>query len=178
MATTCKGVLLSSRKQGINDIHFTGLTRLPRLHLFTDHPHTITKFQCLNENLFKFGLGNRFCDTMKKILLVVVILGLIVPGVCLADEMSDAEDAINDAQSMLDSLNSMGFWFGPSAAMKMEAENHLQMALDAFEAGNYSEALQYAQMALQYAQSALGLRGFSMLPGSGLITGSTAAPVC
>jgi hypothetical protein len=115
---------------------------------------------------------------MKKILLVVVILGLIVPGVCLADEMSDAEDAINDAQSMLDSLNSMGFWFGPSAAMKMEAENYLEMAQDAFEAGNYEEALEYAQMALQYAQSALGLRGFSMLPGGGLITGSTAAPVC
>ena len=79
--------------------------------------------------------------------------------------MSEAEAAINDAQSMLDTLNSMGFWFGPSAALKMEAENHLQMAKEAFEAGNYSEALQHAMMAMQYAHSALGLRGWSMLPG-------------
>ena len=115
---------------------------------------------------------------MKKALVFVILLGLTVPGVCLADEMSEAEAAINDAQSMLDTLNSMGFWFGPSAALKMEAENHLQMAQEAFEAGNYSEALQHAQLALQYAQGALGLRGFSMLPGSSLVTGYTAPRPC
>ena len=111
---------------------------------------------------------------MKKFVALVIIVGMILPGTCLADEMSDAQNAIYDAESMLGSLNSMGCWFGPSAAMKMEAENHLKMAQDAFEAGNYSEALQHAMMALQFAHSALGLRGWSMLPGPQYPSGHTA----
>lgn len=131
-----------------------------------------------NGNLFKFLKYGSHSDNMKKVLLFVALIGVMVPSVCLADEMSDAQNAINEAESMLGSLNSMGFWFGPSAAMKMEAENQLQMAKDAFDAGNYGEALQYAMMALQYAQSALGLRVWSMLPGAGLLTGYTAPHTC
>jgi hypothetical protein len=90
--------------------------------------------------------------------------------------MSDAQDAINEAEALLQTLDSMGFWFGPSAAMKMEAENHLKMAQDAFGEGNYSEALQHAMMAMQYAHGALGLRGWSMLPGPQYPPGHTAPP--
>ncbi|MBU7043179.1 MAG: hypothetical protein HXS47_06260 [Theionarchaea archaeon] len=110
---------------------------------------------------------------MKKLIAVLVILGLILPTACVADEMSDAQDAINEAESLLEAMNSMGFWFGPSAALKMEAENHLQMAKEAFEAGNYSEALQHALMALQYGHGAMGLRGWSMLPGPQYPPGQT-----
>jgi hypothetical protein len=111
---------------------------------------------------------------MKKYIAIFVIVGMILPGTCFADEMTDAQNAINEAESMLQTLNSMGFWFGPSAALKMEAENQLQMAQDAFEAGNYSEALQHAMVALQYAHGALGLRGWSLLPGPQYPPGHTA----
>jgi len=113
---------------------------------------------------------------MKKFVLVIAIVGLSLPVTCFADEMSDAQDAINEAESLLQTMNSMGFWFGPSAALKMEAENHLQMAKEAFEEGNYSEALQHAMMAMQYAHSALGLRGWSMLPGPKYTPGQTMHP--
>jgi HEPN domain-containing protein len=57
--------------------------------------------------------------------------------------------------------------------MKMEAEKQLQMAKDAFEAGNYSEAMDYAKMAVEYGKKAEGLRLYFLLSIPRGMTGSS-----
>ena len=109
---------------------------------------------------------------MKKILIITMLAILILPQVW-ADEALDAQYAIDEAESLLETMNSMGYWVGPPGVLKTEAENHLQMAKDALSQGNCSSALQYALLALQYAKGAIGLRGWALLPGMGYAAGCT-----
>ncbi|MGD2248100.1 MAG: hypothetical protein PVF58_06810 [Candidatus Methanofastidiosia archaeon] len=112
---------------------------------------------------------------MKKVLILVAVLCLSVPGLCLADEMADAEAAIKEVEDLLEEMDSWGVWYGPSLAMKMEAEEHLKMAQEAFEAGDYAEAKKHADIALQTARQAIGLRLWYLLTRSG-IYGYTSPP--
>jgi hypothetical protein len=101
---------------------------------------------------------------MRKVAIVLVIAFCLASlNMCLADEKSDAEAAIQEAEAYLAKLNSLSPWIGPALAMKMEAEKQLQMAKDAFEAGNYSEAMGYAKMAMEYGKKAEGLRLYFLL---------------
>lgn len=99
----------------------------------------------------------------RKVGLLLAVWCLALPQTCLADEMSDAEAAVAEAESMLDMLNSMGSWFGPALIMKTEVENYLEMAKEAFEAGEYADALHYAEMALMQAKKAVGMRAWLLL---------------
>jgi hypothetical protein len=112
---------------------------------------------------------------MKKVLLLAAVLCVSLPGLCLADEMADAEAAIQEVEDLLEEMDSWGVWYGPSLAMKMEAEEYLKMAQEAFEAGDYAEAKEHADLALQTAQRAIGLRLWYLLTRSG-IYGSTPPP--
>jgi hypothetical protein len=106
-------------------------------------------------------------DTMKKIIAVFLVACLAVPSL-LADEQSDAEAAITEAEAVLEEMNSWGFWIGPALATKMEAEKYLEMAKESFDAGKYADALEYAKMALKYTQRAKGLRLWYLLTRSGI----------
>lgn len=110
---------------------------------------------------------------MKRLIIIALLALLAIPQVCHADEMLDAQYAIQEAETLLETLNSLGYWVGPPGALKMEAENQLQMAKDALIQGNCSSALQHAMLALQYAKGAIGLRGWSLLPGMGYAAGCT-----
>lgn len=109
----------------------------------------------------------------RPMLLLAVVCCLILPEVS-ADEKSEAEAAISEAEAMLDTLGSWGSWIGPALAMKTKAETSLSMAKESFEAGEYTKALEYAEMALQYAKRAKGMRAWLLLPGPGYVVGSTA----
>ncbi len=109
----------------------------------------------------------------KKIFLFTTVFSLVLSQVCFADEKSDAEAAITQAENMLAELNSMGGWVGPALLAKMEAENYLKMAKDAFDAGKYAEAKQYAEKSLKSAEKAAGLRAWSLLTGARLVQGGS-----
>lgn len=111
-----------------------------------------------------------FCftgDTMRKLVFVLMAVCLAVPSV-VADEQSEAEAAIAEAEAVLEEMNSWGVWIGPALAAKMEAERYLEMAKESFDAGEYADALEYAAMALKYAQRAKGLRLWYLLTRSGI----------
>jgi hypothetical protein len=110
---------------------------------------------------------------MKKIYVLVVALCLILPQACLADEKADAEAAIAEAESLLEELNALGPWFGPALSLKMEAEKYLEMAKESFDAGKFSEALQHAEMAMESANGAQGLRAWLLLTRGRLVRGVT-----
>lgn len=105
---------------------------------------------------------------MKKLLLLVAVLCLSLPGVCLADEMADAEAAIQEVEDLLEDMDSWGVWYGPALEMKMEAEEHLKMAQEAFDNGEYTEAKKHADMAMSAAHQAIGLRFWYLLTRSGI----------
>ena len=107
----------------------------------------------------------------KKLGVLVVALCLILPQACLADEKADAEAAIAEAEALLAELNALGPWVGPALTLKMEAEKYLEMAKESFDAGEYSEALQHAKMAIESANGAQGLRAWLLLIRSGLVRG-------
>ncbi|MBU6996665.1 MAG: hypothetical protein HXS41_07865 [Theionarchaea archaeon] len=94
----------------------------------------------------------------KTAIVLITAFCLASLNVCLADEKSDAEAAIQEAEAFLAALNSRSPWIGPALVMKMEAEKYLQMAKEAFEAGDYSAAMDYAKMAMEYGRKAEGLR--------------------
>jgi hypothetical protein len=101
---------------------------------------------------------------MRKIAIILVIAFCLASlNVCLADEKSDAEAAIQEAEAYLEKLNSLGPWIGPALALKMEAEKQLEMAKEAFEADNYSVAIDHAKMAMKYGKKAEGLRFYFLL---------------
>jgi len=127
-----------------------------------------------NQNVFIHGAFNNASDIMKKKVILILAVFALVPGTCFADEMSDAEAAIAEVESMLEDLNSMGAWFGPALVMKMEVEKYLEMAKESFDAGEYADALQHAEMALESAKKAVGLRAWSLLSGGRLVVGSIA----
>jgi hypothetical protein len=108
---------------------------------------------------------------VKRIIIIALLALLVFPQVCFADEKLDAQYAIDEAETLLETLNSMGYWVGPAGVLKMEAENQLQLAKDALSQGNCSSALQHAMLSLQYAKGAIGLRGWSLLPGMGYAAG-------
>lgn len=108
----------------------------------------------------------------KKIFLFTTVFSLVLSQVCFADEKSDAEAAITQAENMLAELNAMSGWVGPALLAKMEAENYLKMAKEAFDAGKYAEAKQYAEKSLEAAERAAGLRAWSMLTWARLVQGS------
>ncbi|MBU7014161.1 MAG: hypothetical protein HXS52_05005 [Theionarchaea archaeon] len=99
----------------------------------------------------------------RTAIVLVVALCLASLNVCVADEKSDAEAAVQEAQAYLETLNSHSPWIGPALTMKMEAEKYLQMAKEALEAGNYSEAMDFAKMAMEYGRKAEGLRFYFLL---------------
>ena len=127
-----------------------------------------------NQNVFIRGAFNNTSDIMKKKVILILAVFALVPGTCFADEMSDAEAAIAEVESMLEDLDSMGAWFGPALVMKMKAEEYLEMAKESFDAGEYADALQHAEMALESAKRAVGLRAWSLLTGGRLVVGSIA----
>jgi hypothetical protein len=112
---------------------------------------------------------------MKRVVLLLAAVCLAVPATCLADEMSDAEAAIAEAEALVEELNSMGLWIGPALAMKMKAEEYMKMAKESFDAGEYADALMYAEKAMEYAEIAKGLRLWYLLTRSG-VYGYTATP--
>ena len=103
----------------------------------------------------------------KKLGVLVVALCLILPQACLADEKADAEAAIAEAETLLEELNAVSPWFGPALTLKTEAEEHLEMAKESFEAEKYSEALEQAKMAIKSAKKARGLRAWLLLSRGG-----------
>jgi hypothetical protein len=109
---------------------------------------------------------------VKKILIAVMLTILVLPQVW-ADEALDAQYAIEEAETLLETMDSMGYWVGPPGVLKKEAEYRLQLAKETFSQGNCSSALQHALLALQYAKGAIGLRGWSLLPGMGYAAGCT-----
>jgi hypothetical protein len=110
---------------------------------------------------------------VKKILITVMLTALVLPQICLADEAFDAQYAIEEAETLLETMDSMGYWVGPPGVLKKEAEYRLQLAKETLSQGNCSSALQHALLALQYAKGAIGLRGWSLLPGMGYAAGCT-----
>ncbi|MGC1121645.1 MAG: hypothetical protein WBA22_11185 [Candidatus Methanofastidiosia archaeon] len=109
----------------------------------------------------------------KTAIVLVTALCLASLNMCLADEKSDAEAAIQEAEAYLEKLNSQGPWIGPALIMKMEAEKQLEMAKEAFEAGNYSEAIDHAKMVMEYGKKAEGLRLYFLLSVPRKMTGSS-----
>ncbi|MFQ6089254.1 MAG: hypothetical protein ACE5K0_10185 [Candidatus Methanofastidiosia archaeon] len=100
---------------------------------------------------------------MKKRIVLLASFCLIFFETLAADEKSDAEALIVEAEAMVKKLNSLGPWVGPALVMKMEAERHLMLAKETFDAEKYTEAKNHAEMSLKYAEKALGLRAWSLL---------------